>query len=94
MSCKIFHFFSSKIEETSSGDIHIHLVLMGTTKYNDFLILKNYLLANQNAAEAYSKFKLKLINDGIIERKDYKKIKSEYVSNLLMLAREFFNKDA
>ena len=46
------------------------------------------MLKNKNEAQKYSEEKLRLINHGINDRKEYKKIKSEYVSNLLKKARE------
>ena len=38
-------------------------------------------------AKNYSNFKRKLINNGILDRKEYKKMKSEYVTLLLQRAR-------
>lgn len=90
---EIYQFFASKTEETVSGDTHIHLVMIGTDRYNDFLTLKNYLLSNKAEAEMYSNLKLKLISDGIVDRQDYKKVKSEYVTNLLIRARKYLNKN-
>lgn len=89
---EIYQFFASKTEETMAGDTHIHLAMIGTDRYNDFLIIKNYLLSNKEEAEAYSNLKLKLIADGIVDRQDYKKIKGEYVTSLLARAREEFKK--
>lgn len=83
----IYQFFASKQEETTSGDIHIHLVLTNTERYNEFLILKRYLLENTYEAKAYSQLKLKLLNNGINDRKEYKKIKSEYVCDLINRAK-------
>lgn len=83
-----YQFFASKKEETTKGDIHIHLAIKDTPRFADFLILKEFLLKNKNEAQKYSEEKLKLINHGINDRKEYKKIKSEYVSNLLKKARE------
>ena len=85
---KDYQFFASKKEETSSGDIHIHLAIKGTLRYSDFLVLKKYLLENKDEAKKYSDKKLELINNGIEDRKEYKRIKSEYVSELINRARE------
>ena len=60
-----------------------------TQRFNDFIILKNYLLRNKKEAKNYSDLKRKLIKDGVTDRKEYKKEKSEYVSNLLDRARKF-----
>lgn len=85
-----YKFFASKKEETGSGDVHIHLAIMNTDKYSDFIILKKYLLNFKEEALAYSNFKIRIVNKGIVERKEYKEIKSKYVKNLLKRAREYY----
>lgn len=84
----IYQFFASTEKETSSGDIHIHLVITNTERYNDFIILRNYLLNNKQEAQAYSNFKKNLIKNGVIDRKEYKALKSKYVDELLIRARK------
>ena len=80
---KEYQFFSSTKEETKSGDIHIHLVLKDTNKYKEFILLKQYLLENKKEAIAYSNFKQKLIAEKINDRKEYKRLKSEYVDKII-----------
>lgn len=89
----IYQFFASTEDETGSGDVHIHLVIKNTQRFSDFLVLKNYLLNNKEEAKAYSNLKKKLINNGIFDRKEYKKQKSEYVSALLDRARKSVDED-
>lgn len=84
----IYQFFASKKEETGSGDVHIHLVIKETERYNEFLILKKYLLNNISEAKKYSDFKVEIIKKGIKNRNDYRTVKSEYVSNLLEKAKK------
>lgn len=88
---EIYQFFSSTSKETVSGDIHIHLVIKNTRRYSDFIMLRNYLLNNKTESKKYSDFKRKLISDGVLERKEYKRIKSEYVTALLDRARNSVN---
>lgn len=83
----IYQFFASSNEETGAGDIHIHLVIKSTQRFLDFVILRDYLLTNKQEVKDYSNYKKILINDGITDRKDYKRKKSEYVSELLNRAR-------
>ena len=90
---EIYQFFASSFNETGSGDVHIHLVIKNTQRFLDFLILRDYLLKNRKEVRAYSNLKKKIIKDGIIDRKDYKKQKSEYVSNLLNRARKAMKND-
>jgi len=85
----IYNFFSSIETETGSGDIHIHLVIRETERYNEFIILKNYLLCNELEAKNYSNFKKEILKKGIKDRKEYKIIKTEYVSNLISRAKKF-----
>ena len=78
-----YQFFASTNEETKSGDIHIHLVLKDTNRYKEFKLLKEYLLENEKEAIAYSNFKQKLIAEKINDRKEYKRLKSEYVTKMI-----------
>ncbi len=87
---EIYKFFSSREEETKSGDIHIHLALINSDRYNDFLILKNYLLNNKEERDNYTKIKKDIIKGGHIKRDKYKKIKSEYVEKLIKRARLYY----
>ena len=84
---KEYQFFASTMNETKSGDIHIHLVLKETQRYKDFILLRDYLLNNKNKAKEYSNFKMSLIKNNIKDREEYKRVKSEYVSNLIKNAR-------
>lgn len=86
---EIYQFFASKTGETGSGDVHIHLVKMQTERYNDFLYLRDYLLENKDEAKAYANHKKELVSSGITDRKEYRRIKSEYVSKLIERARAY-----
>ena len=87
----IYRFFASTEEETKSGDVHIHLVMIDSDRYRDFLTLKKYLLKNKEERKKYSNLKKDLIKNGHFVREDYKSIKSEYVSALLERARKDIN---
>jgi len=89
---KIYQFFSSTGKETSSGDVHIHLVILNTERYREFIVLREYLLNNKNEALAYSNHKKELIKKNITNRGEYRKVKSEYVTKLLERAKKSFNK--
>ncbi len=88
---EIYQFFASREEETGSGDVHIHLVMLNTNRYNEFLILRNYLLNNKDEALAYANCKREIIKNITAERKEYRSIKSEYVTKLLERAKKSFN---
>lgn len=81
-----YMFFASDSGETHDGDVHVHLVLKETKRIDDFLLLKDYLLSHPKEAKAYSDFKKELIKNGTTDRKEYKRIKADYVSNLIQKA--------
>ena len=85
---EIYQFFASTENETSSGDIHIHLVIMNTERYEEFIILKKYLLNNPEETGKYSEFKQEMLKTGIKDRNEYKKVKSEYVTSLIERAKK------
>lgn len=89
---EIYQFFSSIAGETGSGDVHIHVVVMNTDRYSEFLILRDYLLLNKSEAKAYSNFKKEILHLGNEDRREYKRVKSEYVSSLLERAKQEYNK--
>ena len=85
---EIYQFFASREGETGDGDSHIHLVIIDTERYREFLILRDYLLSNPNEAIAYSDHKKELVEKGIIDRKLYRQTKSEYVTKLIERAKQ------
>lgn len=86
-STDIYQFFASKNSETGNGDIHLHLGIKNTQRYEEFLILRDYLLNNKEEVKAYIKIKKQLVKQGVIERKHYRQQKSEYVSKLIERAK-------
>lgn len=86
---EIYQFFASHSGETSSGDTHIHLVIMNTERYSEFLVLRDYLLANPDVATQYSNHKKMLLQKGITNRKEYRNTKSEFVTQLIKQAKEY-----
>ena len=87
----IYMFFASTSAETKSGDIHIHLVIIDTERYQSFIILRDYLLERKDEAKDYSNFKKYLVSANILERKEYKNLKSKYVSDLIDRAFKYYN---
>ena len=88
----IYQFFASRQEETGVGDVHIHLVVVGTERHDEFLILRDFLLANENEAKQYSQHKDEILALGQIDRKTYREIKSKYVSALIQRAKDWHKK--
>lgn len=89
---EIYQFFASTESETGNGDVHIHLGIIGTERYEEFIILKNYLLTCPDEAVAYSNHKKELVKKGITDRKMYRNLKSEYVTKLIERAKQNLKK--
>ncbi len=85
---EIYQFFASREGETGEGDIHIHLVIMGTKRYKDFIVLRDYLLNNEAEATSYANYKRELLNSGVTDRKEYRRIKGDYVTSLIERANK------
>ena len=83
---KDYQFFASTSQETKEGDVHIHLSIINTNRFKEFILIKEYLLKNKDEAQKYSNFKRK-ISKNKIERNEYKRIKSKYVWELLERAK-------
>ena len=84
----VYEFFASKKEETVAGDTHIHLCILNTDRYNEFLSLKNYLLKNPAVAKEYSNHKKEILKVYGNDRAEYRRIKSEYVKNLILKSKK------
>ncbi|MCR5422978.1 MAG: GrpB family protein [Bacilli bacterium] len=57
-----------------------------TQRYEEFIMLRDYLLQNEEEAVNYSNYKKELLDKGITERKEYREAKSQYVEKLLKRA--------
>ena len=82
-------FMASRREETSAGDIHIHIAAIGTARHGDFLLLRDYLRAHPEEAKAYAAAKSVIVRDTNGDRSQYKLRKSKYVAELLRRARRW-----
>lgn len=80
-------FFASSKSETKDGDVHIHLVITSIQRYDDFILLKKYLLNHPDEAKKYREEKYKIAKSAQNQRENYKLLKSQYVDNLLIMAR-------
>ena len=88
-STKRYHFLANTLEETKSGDIHLHLAIINEKKYNNFLYLRDYLLDNPNISHEYMNFKKDIIIKYGANRKKYRNIKANYVNKLIKEARKY-----
>ena len=64
--------------------------MMDTERYSEFIILRDYLINNDEEATNYSNLKKEIIDKGVTDRREYKAIKSPYVTELLNRAKAFY----
>ena len=80
-------FLASREGETGEGDIHIHLCLASSGTYQNFIVLRDFLINNPVRAKEYFDKKHEFAKAADYDRKKYKALKSKYVSELLLEAK-------
>ncbi|MEK9153307.1 MAG: GrpB family protein [Patescibacteria group bacterium] len=79
--------FLSSIKGSGLGDFHIHLVIIGSATYRNFLAFRDYLRKYPKEAENYFKLKLVLHKEAKGERAVYTKMKNSYIKKILKKAK-------
>jgi len=79
--------FLSSVKESGRGDFHIHMVVIGSAAYRNFLAFRDYLRRHPKEAENYFKLKLIWQKEAKGERAVYTKMKNSYVKEILKKAR-------
>ena len=69
--------------ETGEGDLHVHIVVVGSGEYNNMLALRDYLMSHPEKAKEYFEIKKVFAREAGYDRKKYKALKSEYVEKLI-----------
>ena len=75
--------FLSSVKESGRGDFHIHMVVIGSVAYKNFLAFRDYLRKYPKEAENYFKLKLILHKEAKGERAVYTKMKNSYIKEIL-----------
>lgn len=75
--------FLSKDMDRKFNDTHIHIVKKGSKTYKDFLTFREYLRKNKNEAKKYFKFKSRTAQKTKNNRNRYRKLKGDYIENVL-----------
>jgi len=78
--------FLSNKKGSGLGDFHIHMVIIGSTAYKNFLAFRDYLRKHPKEAENYFKLKLILHKEAKGERAVYTKMKNSYIKEILKKA--------
>lgn len=86
-------FLASKTSETGEGDFHVHICPIDEDSFKDFIILRDYFIKNPNIAKEYESKKYEFAKMAGYDRKRYKALKSEYVSNILLNAKKKIDLD-
>ena len=81
-------FMASSEGETGEGDLHVHICLINSETYNNFIVLRDFLRANPKKAQEYLLKKQEFAKMANYDRKKYKALKSEYMVKLLKGAKE------
>lgn len=81
-------FMASSEGETGEGDFHVHICLTNSETYTDFIVLRDFLRENQEKAQEYLMKKQEFAKKAGFDRKTYKALKSEYVTELIKEAKK------
>lgn len=83
---------STESGETGEGDFHIHICPVNENEYQQMILLRDYLRANPDKAQEYFEKKKEIAKTASYDRKTYKKIKNEYVAELIAAAKDWRDK--
>lgn len=76
-------FLASRQEETVAGDVHLHLVLVGSQRYRQFVEIREFLCHNSDWCQRYKQVKCQLARELRADRATYKQLKSQFVEQML-----------
>lgn len=76
-------FLASRQEETVAGDVHLHLVLVGSQRYRQFVEIRDFLRHNPDWRRRYKQVKAQLVRELRADRATYKQLKSQFVEQML-----------
>ncbi len=75
--------FVSNRKLSKRGDVHVHIVKIGTRQYKDFLKFRDHLRNNKKARDKYAETKREILRKVKGNRKKYFQLKSMYVNFVL-----------
>lgn len=67
-----YAFLASSNQETGLGDTHIHLAIIGSERFDNFILLRDYLRKHPDISKTYSDFKYEIAKQSGFERKNIK----------------------
>lgn len=78
-------FMASSEDDTTLGDIHLHLVMKNSKDFNDFIKVRDFLRRNSEEAKKYSELKYKIAEETGCDREEYKKKKNKFIEAILKI---------
>ena len=76
-------FMASSEDDTTLGDVHLHLVMKESKDFGKFIKVRDFLRQNPEEAKKYSELKFKIAQETGNDREEYKKRKSKFVQAIL-----------
>lgn len=83
---KDYIFMASSKNETTLGDIHLHLTLKTTKTYDNFIKIRDYFRQHPDAAKEYSELKYKIAQECNFDREVYRQKKGAYIKKIIRAA--------
>ena len=74
---------ASRQEETVAGDVHLHLMLVGSQRYRQFVEIREFLCHNSDWCQRYNQVKAQLARELRVDRATYKQLKSQFIEQIL-----------
>jgi len=75
---------STGVKESGEGDIHLHLLSRG---YSQTIMFRDYLIKHPEARQSYNDLKYELLKKVNGDRKEYTKLKDNFIKNIIDLAK-------
>ncbi|MCL1876519.1 GrpB family protein [Candidatus Saccharibacteria bacterium] len=76
-------FLASREHDSTRGDYHVHILVAGTREELDALKFRDMLRADEKLRDEYEKLKYELHDATNANRRDYKRLKSEFIVRVL-----------
>ena len=74
-------------EDTTIGDVHLHMVLKDSADFINFIKVRDFLRQNPDEAKKYSELKYKIAKETGFSREEYKNQKSKFIEKILMKSK-------
>jgi GrpB-like predicted nucleotidyltransferase (UPF0157 family) len=69
--------------DTTEGDLHLHLVLKDSKDFDDFIKVRDFLRQNPTESKKYADLKYEIAKRTGYDREEYKKQKSMFIEGIL-----------